>query len=46
MVSFVKSVTFDCADPKLLAEFWAAAVGSNVDEIQQRLYRRNRDGDC
>ena len=32
MVSFVKSVTFDCADPMLLAEFWAAAVGSNVDE--------------
>ncbi len=32
MVSFVKSVTFDCADPVRLAEFWAAAVGSNVDE--------------
>lgn len=32
MVSFVKSVTFDCADPILLAAFWAAAVGSNVDE--------------
>lgn len=32
MVSFVKSVTFDCADPMRLAEFWAAAVGSNVDE--------------
>ena len=32
MVSFVKSVTFDCADPILLAAVWAAAVGSNVDE--------------
>jgi len=32
MVSFVKSVTFDCANPMRLAEFWAAAVGSNVDE--------------
>ena len=32
MVSFVKSVTFDCADPIPLAAFWAAAVGSNVDE--------------
>jgi hypothetical protein len=32
MVSFVKSVTFDSADPMLLAAFWAAAVGSNVDE--------------
>ncbi len=32
MVSFVKSVTFDCADPMLLAAFWASALGSNVDE--------------
>jgi hypothetical protein len=32
MVSFVKSVTFDCADPLALAAFWAAALGSNVDE--------------
>ena len=32
MVSFVKSVTFDCADPMRLAAFWAAALGSNVDE--------------
>jgi hypothetical protein len=32
MVSFVKSVTFDYADPMLLAEFWAVAVGSNIDE--------------
>ena len=32
MVSFVKSVTFDCADPMRLAEFWASVLGSNVDE--------------
>jgi hypothetical protein len=32
MVSFVKSVTFDCADPLRLAAFWAATLGSNVDE--------------
>jgi Glyoxalase-like domain len=32
MVSFVKSVTFDCADPRRLAAFWAAALGSDVDE--------------
>ena len=32
MVSFIKSVTFDCADPLVVAAFWAAAVGSNVDE--------------
>ena len=32
MVSFVKSVTFDCSDPLALAAFWAAALGSSVDE--------------
>ena len=32
MVSFVKSVTFDCHDAMLVATFWAAALGSNVDE--------------
>jgi len=30
--SFIKSVTFDCADALRLAEFWAAALGSDVDE--------------
>jgi hypothetical protein len=32
MVSFVKSVTFDCEDALVVARFWAAALGSNVDE--------------
>ena len=32
MASYVKSVTFDCANPPLLAALWAAALGSNVDE--------------
>ena len=32
MVSFVKSVTFDCRDVFLVAGFWASALGSNVDE--------------
>src|SRR3954447_25630477 len=32
MVSFIKSVTFDCADPLVVAAFWAEALGSNVDE--------------
>ena len=32
MVSHVKSVTFDCSDALVLATFWAAALGSNVDE--------------
>jgi hypothetical protein len=32
MPSYIKSVTFDAADPVALATFWAAALGSNVDE--------------
>jgi len=32
MTSFVKSVTFDCEHPLRVAEFWAAVLGSNVDE--------------
>ena len=32
MVAFVKSVTFDCADALVVARFWAAALGSTVDE--------------
>ena len=32
MVSFIKSVTFDCHEPLLVATFWAEALGSNVDE--------------
>ncbi len=32
MPSFVKSVTFDCHDPLALAAFWAAALGSDLDE--------------
>jgi hypothetical protein len=29
---FVKSVTFDCADALVAAGFWAAALGTDVDE--------------
>lgn len=32
MVSFIKSVTFDCAEPLAVAAFWAGALGSDVDE--------------
>lgn len=32
MVTFVKSVTFDCQDALVVARFWAAALGSGVDE--------------
>jgi len=30
--SYIKNVTFDCADALVVATFWAAALGSNVDE--------------
>ena len=32
MPSFIKNVTFDAADALALATFWAAALGSDVDE--------------
>jgi Glyoxalase-like domain len=32
MPSIIKSVTFDCADVLALARFWAAALGTDVDE--------------
>jgi hypothetical protein len=32
MPSFIKFLTFDCQDALRVAEFWAAALGSDVDE--------------
>jgi hypothetical protein len=32
MASIIKSVSFDCADALVLARFWAAALGTDVDE--------------
>ena len=32
MPTFIKSVSFDCIDALRLAQFWAEALGSNVDE--------------
>jgi hypothetical protein len=32
MADYIKSVSFDAADALLLARFWAAALGSDVDE--------------
>jgi hypothetical protein len=32
MASVIKSVSFDAADARALAGFWAAALGSDVDE--------------
>lgn len=32
MPSYIKNVTFDCTDTLRMARFWAAVVGSNMDE--------------
>jgi Glyoxalase-like domain len=32
MASLIKSVSFDCIDALTLARFWAAALGTDVDE--------------
>ncbi len=32
MPSYIKTVTFDCADALVVASFWAAALGTDVDE--------------
>jgi Glyoxalase-like domain len=34
--SFIKSLTFDCDDALRVATFWAAALGSDVDEDSTR----------
>ena len=36
MVTFIKSVTFDCQDALSLAQFWAEALGTSVDEESTR----------
>jgi hypothetical protein len=32
MVTYIKSVTFDCRDALVVARFWAAALGGELDE--------------
>jgi hypothetical protein len=32
MPVYIKSVTFDCADALVVAGFWAAALGTDMDE--------------
>jgi hypothetical protein len=32
MPAFIKNLTFDCVDALRVARFWAAALGSDVDE--------------
>jgi hypothetical protein len=34
--TYIKTVTFDCADALLLARFWAAALGTDVDDESTR----------
>jgi Glyoxalase-like domain len=34
--SIIKTVTWDCSDALVLAGFWAAALGSDVDEDSTR----------
>src|SRR6516165_10500786 len=34
--SVIKTVTWDCSDALVLARFWAAALGSDVDEDSTR----------
>ena len=36
MASFIKSLTFDCDDALRVATFWAAALGSDVDDDSTR----------
>ena len=35
MTLSVDALTIDCHDPKLLAEFWCAALGYRLDEIDE-----------
>jgi hypothetical protein len=32
VTAFIKNLTFDCADALLMARFWAAVLGSDVDD--------------
>jgi hypothetical protein len=32
VTTYIKSVTFDCADALVVARFWAAALGGELDE--------------
>ncbi|HEY1330025.1 MAG TPA: VOC family protein [Actinomycetota bacterium] len=32
MASLIKAVTWDCGEPRRVAAFWAAALGTDVDE--------------
>jgi len=48
MASLIKAVTFDCSDAIALATFWAAALGTDVDEdgLKKRGFERRRPDEC
>ena len=37
-------VTFDCQDPHVLADFWAAALGYDVESFENLIGRLQKDG--
>lgn len=34
MASLVDTLTFDCHDPRVVAEFWAVALGYELEEVE------------
>ena len=44
MASVIKAVSFDAADALALATFWAAALGSDVDEELGATVVRRHEG--
>ena len=51
MTLSVDTLTIDCHDPKLLADFWCAALGYRLDEIDEegavvKPSRPGRGGRC
>ena len=41
MTAFVFNVTFDCADPRTLSEFWSEVTGYEPTEIRDDFVRLN-----
>ena len=42
MTLSVDTLTIDCHDPKLLADFWCAALGYRLDEIDEETQARGK----
>ena len=41
----VKNVTFDCADPGRLAEFWSEATGYRIEQQREQMAWLSPEGD-